>query len=69
MPALDNRLPHVYVNAVGEAEGFRFVGGSRAVRADGSVALELGGDEEIAEAVLTVGAPVDPAVDYLRFLR
>ncbi|MFK4730684.1 nitrilase-related carbon-nitrogen hydrolase [Agromyces mediolanus] len=67
--ALDNRLPHVYVNAVGEAEGFRFVGGSRAVRADGSVALELGGDEEIAEAVLMVGAPVDPAVDYLRFLR
>lgn len=67
--ALDNRLPHVYVNAVGEAEGLRFVGGSRAVRADGSVALELGAGEEVAEAVLTVGAPVDPAVDYLRFLR
>ncbi|GLU91164.1 nitrilase-related carbon-nitrogen hydrolase [Agromyces sp. NBRC 114283] len=67
--ALDNRLPHVYVNAVGEAEGLRFVGGSRAVRADGSVALELGAGEEVAEAVLTVGAAVDPAVDYLRFLR
>ncbi|GAA2452356.1 nitrilase-related carbon-nitrogen hydrolase [Agromyces soli] len=67
--ALDNRLPHVYVNAVGEAEGLRFVGGSRAVRADGSVALELGAGEEVAEARLTVGAAVDPAVDYLRFLR
>jgi predicted amidohydrolase len=67
--ALDNRLPHVYVNAVGSADGLRFVGGSRAVRPDGSVALELGTDAEVAVVELPVGAAVAPAVDYLRFVR
>lgn len=67
--ALDNRLPHVYVNAIGEADGFRFVGGSRAVRPDGSVAVELGSGPEVAAVELPIAAPVAPAVDYLRFLR
>lgn len=67
--ALDNRLPHVYVNAIGEADGFRFVGGSRAVLPDGSVAAELGAGPAVVAVDLPVAAPVAPAVDYLRFLR
>lgn len=67
--ALDNRRPHVYVNAVGEAEGLRFVGGSRAVRPDGSVVVELGSSSAVVEVGLPLGEAVAPAVDYLRFLR
>lgn len=48
--ALDNRVPHLYVNAVGTLGGHRFVGRSRSVAADGGV---LGSAAE-AEQVLVV---------------
>lgn len=64
--ALDNRLPHVYVNRVGEEGRLRFVGGSRAIAPDGSVRLECARDEESARiAAVSVGEQADDAVQYL----
>lgn len=67
--ALENRLPHLYANMVGSAEGLRFVGGSRSVSADGVVLGELAHDQEEL-LVAAVGDPgtADERVDYLRHL-
>jgi predicted amidohydrolase len=67
--ALENRLPHLYVNRVGSESGFDFVGGSRAIGPDGTVTAEAGDRETCllgveAEAV----RPVDGRVDYLQIL-
>jgi predicted amidohydrolase len=68
--ALDNRLPHVYVNRVGEESGYRFVGRSRAIGPDGEVLIELSDSEE---EVRTVDVPLrerpEDQVDYLRQVR
>jgi predicted amidohydrolase len=68
--ALDNRLPHVYVNRVGEESGYRFVGRSRVVGPDGEVLAELSDSEE---EVLAVDVPLrerpQGEVDYLRQVR
>ena len=68
--ALDNRLPHLYVNRVGLESGHRFVGGSRAVGPDGAVLIEAS-DEHVELLVVAVGHPERPdhAVDYLRHAR
>lgn len=68
--ALDNRLPHLYSNLVGEAEGLRFVGGSRAVGPDGELLAEAGAeDEELVVAELPpAGRPANDSVDYLSLL-
>lgn len=67
--ALENRLPHVYANAVGATEGFRLVGGSRSVDADGNVLAEAAHDREEL-LVVPVGDPGTPdeRVDYLRYV-
>jgi predicted amidohydrolase len=68
--ALENRVPHLYVNRVGEEGGFRFVGGSRSIAADGTVLAELGrADEDVL--VAPVGSPGvdDKRLDYLRQAR
>ena len=68
--ALDNRIAHVYVNRVGSEGPHRFVGGSRAVAADGSVLIEASQeDEELLVAAL--GRPETPQgdLDYLRQAR
>ncbi|MEO8290421.1 MAG: nitrilase-related carbon-nitrogen hydrolase [Gaiellaceae bacterium] len=65
--ALENRVPHLYVNRVGEEGGFRFVGGSRSIGADGAVLSELAhADEDVL--VAPVGSPGvdDERLDYLR---
>jgi predicted amidohydrolase len=66
--ALENRIPHLYVNRGGGEEGNRFVGESCAVDADGVV---LCGAEGAAEELLVaeVGRPgaSDQRVDYLAF--
>jgi predicted amidohydrolase len=64
--ALDNRLPHLYVNRSGEEAGLRFVGGTRAVAADGTVTHQAKGEGEELLSV-EVGAPGsdDDRVDYL----
>jgi predicted amidohydrolase len=66
--ALENRLPHLYVNTVGALGGHRFVGRSRSVAADGGV---LGGSSEAEELlVVRVGEPgaSSAETDYLRQL-
>lgn len=66
--ALENRVPHVYVNRGGSEEGNTFVGESCVVDADGvlTCAAEGAGEELL---VAEVGAPGagDRRVDYLAF--
>ena len=66
--ALENRLPHLYVNRIGSESGFAFSGGSRSVDADGVVVAEAAGREE-ALLLVEVGAAGarDSQVDYLSF--
>ncbi|MGE5409100.1 MAG: nitrilase-related carbon-nitrogen hydrolase [Syntrophothermus sp.] len=66
--ALENRIPHLYVNRGGEESGMRFVGASRSVDSSGAVVAEAAGERD--EVVLVdVGAAGsdDPRVDYLSF--
>jgi (R)-amidase len=67
--ALENRLPHLYVNAVGSPNGLRLVGHSRSIDAGGVVLADAPTDDE-ALLVVTIGAPGvdDDRVDYLRHL-
>lgn len=67
--ALDNRRPHLYVNAVGDADGLDLVGGSRAIDANGAVIAQAASGERELTATVTVRAPLDPAVDYIRNLK
>lgn len=67
--ALDNRVPHVYVNRVGEEAGLTFVGGTRAIGPDGQPIAQAGDGEE----VLVVKVPEPPEhdggpTDYLQNL-
>jgi predicted amidohydrolase len=68
--ALENGLPHVYVNRVGEEDGLPFSGGSLALDPDARVLAEAGSE---GEQVVTaeVGAPGrrDPRTRYLELLR
>ncbi|MDX6438208.1 MAG: (R)-amidase [Gaiellaceae bacterium] len=67
--ALENRLPHLYANMVGEAGGVRFVGGSRSVGSGGEVLGEAAHDGEELLLVRVGDAGVDDErVDYLRHL-
>jgi predicted amidohydrolase len=68
--ALDNRLAHLYANRVGSEGRHRFVGGSRAVAADGSVLIEGSQDQEEL-LVVELGRPQAPLpeLDYLRHAR
>jgi (R)-amidase len=66
--ALENRIPHLYVNRVGDESGFAFTGESCSVDADGVVLAEAGGREErfLLAEVGPAGA-TDSRVDYLAF--
>ncbi|HEX7301004.1 MAG TPA: nitrilase-related carbon-nitrogen hydrolase [Solirubrobacteraceae bacterium] len=65
--ALDNRLPHLYANLVGAAEGLEFVGGSRSIGPDGEVLAESAHrrEELLVAPVPPAGRPADEVVDYL----
>jgi predicted amidohydrolase len=68
--ALENRLPHLYVNRVGRESGFAFVGGSRSISPTGDVVAAAEHDsEELVRAQVAPRAGFDDSVDYLRFLR
>ncbi|MBL1119769.1 carbon-nitrogen hydrolase [Streptomyces sp. 110] len=67
--ALDNRLPHIYVNRTGWESPFVFTGHSRIVAADGSVRLQLGADECVASSCVTIDAGTSEPTDYLNQLR
>ena len=68
--ALENGLPHVYVNRVGEEDGLSFCGGSLAVDPDARPLGSAGAGEEQVFTV-EVGPPVrrDPRTRYLEQLR
>ena len=65
--ALENRIPHLYVNRGGSESGFDFVGMSRAVDPEGAVIAEAGREDQLL--VAEVGGPRSPdaRVDYLAF--
>jgi (R)-amidase len=68
--ALENGLPHVYVNQVGPAGALNFVGGSAVVSADGEVDARAGSsEEEIPAARLRLPARSSVRQDYLSELR
>ncbi len=65
--AVENRIPHVYVNAVGREGRLRFCGGSTVVDMAGRAVSELPGYEP-AVRLVTVPLrpdPADPRPDYL----
>jgi predicted amidohydrolase len=68
--ALENGLPHVYVNRVGEEDGVRFTGASLALDPEARVVAEAGSDEEVVLSA-EIGAPGrrDPRVRYPELLR
>jgi len=64
--ALDNRLPHVYVNRVGVEAGLEFVGGSRVIGPDGAVQVQCPRDAaSLTMATVGFPEPGDEAVEYL----
>jgi predicted amidohydrolase len=66
--ALENRLPHLYVNRGGTETGFRFVGESCGVGSDGLITAEAAGsEEELLEVEIRRNDSVDERVDYLSF--
>src|SRR5207253_1895643 len=66
--ALENRLPHLYVNGVGTIGGLRLVGLSRSVGPAGDVLAEAGAEEELLVAPVARPGADDERVDYLRHL-
>jgi (R)-amidase len=58
--ALENRLPHLYVNRAGREGELIFTGGTRVVDCDGEVTAELGRDDE---DVLLAELPARPPRD------
>ena len=66
--ALENRVPHVYANAVGEVGRNRFVGLSRSIGAGGDVLAAAGRAEELLVAPLGRSGAPSEHVDYLRQL-
>jgi predicted amidohydrolase len=68
--ALENGLPHVYVNRVGEEDGLGFCGGSLALDPDGGVLAEAGReDEDELVAQLGEAGRRDPRTRYRDLLR
>jgi predicted amidohydrolase len=68
--AVENRLPHLYANAVGTSDDLVFVGGSRAVSPLGDVVAEGSrGREELIVVTVPDRAGVDERVDYLTVLQ
>jgi predicted amidohydrolase len=68
--ALENGLPHVYVNRVGEEEGFDFCGGSLALDPDAGVLAEAGREgEHVLSAELGEPGRRDARTRYRELLR
>jgi len=68
--ALESGLPHVYVNRVGEEEGFEFCGRSLALDPDGRVLAEAEpGTEQVLSAELGEPGRRDARTRYRELLR
>jgi predicted amidohydrolase len=64
--AVDNRLPHLYVNLVGASGELEFVGGSRSMSPLGEILYEAPADQEDVAVVPVAGREgVDERSDYL----
>lgn len=68
--ALENRRPHLYVNAVGRSGPLEFVGGSAAIDARGQIATIAGEAEQVLEVEVPASwQGVGSDIDYLKHLR
>ena len=68
--ALENGLPHIYVNRVGEQDGLPFSGGSLALDPDARVLAEAGPEEErVVTADIGTAGRRDPRTRYRELLR
>lgn len=67
--ALENRLPHIYVNRVGEQGGVRFAGLSMAVDASGRILAKAGREEELLALDVPVRTDTSGEADYLSQIR
>jgi predicted amidohydrolase len=68
--ALENGLPHVYVNQVGPVGNLNFVGGSMAVSPDGETYAQAGfPQEEVLDVSLVLPVKSSVREDYLSELR
>jgi predicted amidohydrolase len=68
--ALENGLPHAYVNQIGTGEEFTFVGGTMALSSDGDILVETGSAaEEVLELELELPGKSGLRPDYLGQLR
>jgi len=67
--ALENGLPHVYVNRPGYESGFAFVGESRVIDANGGICEQLGTEEEVRLAALPDPRQQAPNLRYLEQTR
>jgi predicted amidohydrolase len=67
--ALENGLPHVYVNQVGPVEKLTFVGGSTVDSPDGEIYAQASSSEEEILSVRLLSAKSDLREDYLSQLR
>lgn len=68
--AIENGVPHAYVNLVGQGEEFTFVGGTMVVSPDGDLLAETGAmAEEIIDLRLDPLAKSGLRPDYLEQLR
>jgi predicted amidohydrolase len=73
--AIENGLPHLYVNQVGAGEAFTFAGGTMAVSADGDRLAEAGASGEAVVRLrldIAIGNPARPdelKPNYLKEMR
>ncbi len=68
--ALENGVPHAYVNQIGRGEEFTFTGGTLAVSADGNFLAEAGSvGEKVLDVELDLPAKSNVRPDYLGQLR
>lgn len=67
--ALDNRIPHIYVNRVGDEGGLEFVGGSQVLDASGRLLASAEAREQIVVRSVSLARRWHTDVDYLRQLQ
>jgi predicted amidohydrolase len=67
--ALDNRLPHVYVNRLGNESGIEFVGDSCVISPNGYVQNDIGFEEGVFNVSINFDRRLPPEVNYLKQLK
>src|SRR5699024_3273352 len=63
--AMENQIPVIIVNRVGEEEGMIFCGDSMVIDLDGDVLLRLGEDEEVRATRFSTNKTGDDKLNYL----